>query len=389
MESRVSSRLSAKRYETTLNEVFDEDVNFKTYLYKVDIYGHNITIAPGKVIYDTDIEDLVYCYIYAIQEDKPVMKLGVYEKIEENKDTEVFNLEDFKEGSMLVFEYFETNPSKITELESIEQDTSDKNPFDLINESVFTPSSDIYKFYESSNKEAIKYTKDVFNHIHSQYKSLEKDNSFSKDSIKIIKHILKEIRESFGSDKKFNLHTIEFMKSYCGSKLDEKFTFCLAVLASYLKVKFIVMNPDGNVYNDALNLSENMPPFTEPTHYVVLKNYELYYNNNIQPFGTKVTDEPSDTKIYIQVFKIDELPDYLKTELQNVSAENSMMSSQAEEQNIEKPIVEEATVEEPEPVTTETFVSKLKIPKPQPKQSIKLKVKSPELPKSVNLDSSK
>ena len=92
MESRVSSRLSAKRYETTLNEVFDEDVNFKTQLYKVDIFGHNLNIAPGKVIYDTEIEDLVYCFVYAVQDDKPVMKLGVYERIEESNDLEVFDL---------------------------------------------------------------------------------------------------------------------------------------------------------------------------------------------------------------------------------------------------------------------------------------------------------
>lgn len=377
MESRVSSRLSAKRYETTLNEVFDEDINFKTYLYKVDIFGHNIIIAPGKVIYDPDIEDLVYCYIYAIQEDKPVMKLGIYEKIEENKDVEVFNLEDFKEGSMLLFEYYETNPTKITELETVEQDTSDTNAFELIIENVFTPASDIYKFYET--KESSKYTKDVYNHIHGQYKKLETSSILSKEVIKILKHILKEIRDTFGSDKKFNLHTIEFMKSFCGSKYDEKFSICLAVLESYLKVKFVVMNSEGNIYNDVLNLTEQLPPFVSPTHYVVLRNYDLYYNNTLQEFNSNIT-EP-DTKINIQVFKTDEIPTYLKAELQNVSAENAIIE--------EEPVIKEEALPELQPVDlNQTITSitqvdepametkKTKLPKPSAKQSIKLKPKT-------------
>jgi hypothetical protein len=336
MDSRVSSRLSAKRYETTLNEVFEEDINFKTYLYKVDIFGHNLIIAPGKVIYDTDIEDLVYSYVYAVQNDRPVMKLGVYEKIVENKDMEVFNLEEFKEGSMLLFEYYETNPTKIAELETTEQAENDSNPFELIIENVFTPASDISKFYES--KESVTYTKDVFNHLHTQYKKL-KDEA-PKEFIKILNHILKEIRGTFGTgkDMKFNLSTIEFMKTYSGNRYDEKFSICLAILASFLKVRFIVMNSAGNIYNDTLNLNINLAPYGDFTHYVVLRNYDIYYKDEIQPFGP-LTEE-HDTKVNIQVFKAEELPTYLKAVMQNVPEEEAV------QEEIEEPLKMSETFKE-------------------------------------------
>lgn len=328
MESRVSSRLSAKRYETTLNEVFDEDVNFKTQLYKVDIFGHNLNIAPGKVIYDTDIEDLVYCFVYAVQDDKPVMKLGVYERIEESKDLEVFDLTEFKEGAMLLFEYYETNPTKIAELEtSTVASAKDENAFDLIRDNVFNQVSDIYKFYESKSSEAVKYTKDAFNHAFELYKKMDKNSPVGK----ILKIILTKTRDSFGVDKVFNIHSIENMKAYCENKYDERFNVCLAVLSNFLKVKFIVMNSDGNIYNDVLNLTEILPAFKEPTHYVVLRNYELYYQDKIQPYGSTVSNDEPDSKIFIQIYKVDEVPTYLKNELQNVSAENAMIAEQAEE----------------------------------------------------------
>ncbi len=377
MESRVSSRLSAKRYETTLNEVFDEDVNFKTQLYKVDIFGHNLYIAPGKVIYDTDIEDLVYCFVYAIQDDKPVMKLGVYEKIEESKDVEVFDLSEFKEGSMLLFEYYETNATKIAELEMAAETTKNNdNAFDLIRENVYNPVSDIYKFYDSKSKEAIKYTKDGFNHIFEQYKKLEKGSQIEK----ILKVVLKTIKESFGTDKVFNLHSIETMKTYCGDKYDERFTVCLAVLSTFLKVKFVVMNSTGNIYNDVLNLSTHLSPLSEPTHYVVLRNYDVYYQDKLQPHGQIVTNDEPDSKIFIQIYKVDEIPTYLQNELQNVSAENAMIAEQAEEnpEAVRESTVRDATVRESTVIEEQAPISLNATP---PTEPISLNATPPEKPK--------
>lgn len=325
MESRVSSRLSAKRYETTLNEVFDEDVNFKTQLYKVDIFGHNLHIAPGKVIYDPDTEDLVYCFVYAVQDDKPIMKLGVYEKIVESKDVEVFDLSEFKEGSMLLFEYYETNPTKVAELATSDKEVNMQNPFDLIRDNVYTAASDIYKFYESKSNEAKKYTKDAYNLFFKIHQTLEKSSPLEK----ILKTVIGSARKSFADEKFFNLHNIETMKTYCGDKLDEKFMVCLAVLSVFLKVKFVVINSEGAIYNDVFNFDQMITPIVEPTHYVILRNYDVYYQDKIQPFGNNLEDH--DTRIMIQVYKSNELPTYLQNELQNVSAENAMIAEQAEE----------------------------------------------------------
>jgi hypothetical protein len=88
MTSSVDSRISPKRYESLLNEIEEDDKNIKSELYELSIYDHTIHISPGKTIKDEEIKDLVYCYVYAVKNDKVVQKLGVYEKF--TKETEEF-----------------------------------------------------------------------------------------------------------------------------------------------------------------------------------------------------------------------------------------------------------------------------------------------------------
>lgn len=114
MTSSVDSRISPKRYESLLSEIEEEDQNSKSDLYELSIYDHVIHISPGKTIRDEDIKDLVYCYVYAVKQDKVVQKLGVYEKFTKEKE-EFFDLSTFDKGTLCLFEKYETNRSLLLE----------------------------------------------------------------------------------------------------------------------------------------------------------------------------------------------------------------------------------------------------------------------------------
>lgn len=254
MESRADSRISGKRYETNLNEVYSEDVNVKSELYKVDIFGHTLHIAPGKVNYDEANEDLLYCYVYAVKNNKVVMKLGVYEKIDEQKDIEMFDLTEFNEGSMILFEYFEMNPTKITELEVIETSRSMKSEsidvFKMIKDNVFITSNPIYNIYSDLKTGKLKTT-DIFNQIHKLTKELDKQKgSISKQDLDNIKKILIDIKKSFGDEKKFNNNTFDAMTKVCENKYDSTFIMCILVLEWFLECRFIFTDLDHNIYLD-------------------------------------------------------------------------------------------------------------------------------------------
>ena len=117
MTSSVDSRISPKRYESLLNEIEEEDQNIKSDLYELSVYDHILQISPGKTIQDEEIKDLVYCYVYAVKNDKVVQKLGVYERFTKEKEP-FFDLSTFEKGTLCLFEKYETNPSLFLEFKS-------------------------------------------------------------------------------------------------------------------------------------------------------------------------------------------------------------------------------------------------------------------------------
>ena len=117
MTSSVDSRISPKRYESLLSEIEEEDQNIKSDLYELSIYDHTIHISPGKTIQDDDIKDLVYCYVYAVKNDKVVQKLGIYERFTKEKEP-FFDLTTFDKGTLCLFEKYETNPSLFLEFKT-------------------------------------------------------------------------------------------------------------------------------------------------------------------------------------------------------------------------------------------------------------------------------
>jgi hypothetical protein len=125
MEGRVKSHISNKTYITKLETIEDEDKDLKTELYMLPISGNKIMVAPGKSRMDES--GIAFCYVYVIQRDKVVTKLGVYEKKSDSMPL-IFDISTFPEGSFCLFEEFEKNPSKLLEFVM----TQEKTVFDFL-----------------------------------------------------------------------------------------------------------------------------------------------------------------------------------------------------------------------------------------------------------------
>jgi hypothetical protein len=390
MESRADSRISGKRYETNLNEVYSEDVNVKSELYKVNIFGHTLHIAPGKVNYDETNEDLLYCYVYAVKNNKVVMKLGIYEKIDEQKDLEMFDLTEFNEGSMILFEYFEMNPTKITELEIIESsrslNTDFVNVFKMIKENVFIPSNPLYSVYSDLKTGKLKTT-EIFNEIHKIYKELDKQKGVvSKEDLSNLKGILKELKSSFGEEKKFNNNTFDALATFSDNKYESKFMLCVLILEWFLESRIIVTDLEHNIYLDFPQ--RNHLGNKTVNQYIIIHGLQiegldvstLKVDDIENTIETYTTDLPS---IYKRFLGQDVEPD--ETEVLEETTEKSV--SLDETPKSETITTEPITLDETpkgEPVTTEpvslnsTPPGPLKISNPTQKRTIRIKTKAPE-----------
>jgi hypothetical protein len=134
MESQVKSQISNKLYVSQLEKIEDDDIDANSELFMIPVSGRNIRIAPGKSIMDES--GIAYCYVYVIQQDKVICKLGVYEKKSDTMPM-FFDLSTFPEGSLLLFEEYEMNPSKLIDLEMKEKETETNNVFDYLIRELF------------------------------------------------------------------------------------------------------------------------------------------------------------------------------------------------------------------------------------------------------------
>lgn len=117
--SKVKSQISAKTYDVGLETLEKKDDKFNSDLYKVNIFGKNVVIAPGRPVNDTEIPGLVYFYVYVIKQQKVVAKLGVYEKMTKEVK-EIYNLSEFPDGSLLMFDVYYNKPDLIDTFEEQE-----------------------------------------------------------------------------------------------------------------------------------------------------------------------------------------------------------------------------------------------------------------------------
>lgn len=120
MESRVKSHISNKTYIANLDTLEEEDKDLKSELYMIPISGRKIMVSPGKSRMDEN--GIAFCYVYVIQRERVLSKLGVYEKKSDSMPL-IFDISTFPEGSFCLFEEFEKNPSKLIDFEMKDEKT--------------------------------------------------------------------------------------------------------------------------------------------------------------------------------------------------------------------------------------------------------------------------
>jgi len=246
----VDSRISSKTYKTNVDELEPNDQNLKSELYEVSIFNHVIKIAPGLVIQE---DNLSYCYVYAIKNNKVVKKIGVYELLDD-KSQDVFDLSTFSEGSLCLFDVYERNPSLILELEEVKEESKDKDTvFDYL----------LTKINDDEPDKKIALTKNSYKGILlvlTQKKKVQED-----ENSRIITNLLNLIKKSIETKKYFNETTQEAIKKYA-KDLNKKI-LSLIVSEPFLKVRFI-FTKDDEAYDDSEFREWSIK--TEITEYVIV-----------------------------------------------------------------------------------------------------------------------
>lgn len=118
--SKVNSQLSDKVYDVTLDDIDTSDFEFNSDLYKVNIFGKNVHIAPGRPKKDKTYTGLIYFYVYVVKDETVVSKLGVYEKMT-TENREIYDLTEFPDGSLLLFDAFYNMPALMDDFETEEE----------------------------------------------------------------------------------------------------------------------------------------------------------------------------------------------------------------------------------------------------------------------------
>jgi len=215
----VDSRITSKTYKTNVDELEPNDQNLKSDLYEVSIFNHLLKIAPGLVIQE---DNLSYCYVYAIKNNKVVKKIGVYEKIED--DSDMFDLSTFSEGSLCLFDVYEKNPSLILELEDTETKSIREDVFDFI----------LTKINDEEPEKKVELTKMSYKQILSILTSKKKEDS---EDNKIITNLLNLIKKTIGDKKYYGEATQDKIKKYATD--DKKKMLSLIVTEPFFGLRFI------------------------------------------------------------------------------------------------------------------------------------------------------
>jgi hypothetical protein len=231
-QSRVKSQITDKVYEVSLDDLDEADNEFESELYRINVFGKNIIIAPGKPIKDPRIQGLVYFYVYVIKNEKAIAKLGVYE-ITTSKNEEIYDLTTFPDGGLLMFDLYYNKPLLITEFEEVEKTNkpAEGNIFDyLAKKYVLTEANVVSKIKEQKRKiTSIKIS------IGTYYKETPKIGEEYKKLLDVFK------------DRIIDVALLKTLKT----TEPDNVMFILYILQLFLNVRFIYIDIDNKILNDA------------------------------------------------------------------------------------------------------------------------------------------
>ncbi len=238
MESKVKSQLVNKTYTSQLDKIEDDDRDANSELYRLPVSGTNILVAPGKSIMSDS--GVAYCYVYVIQQERVICKLGVYEKKTETMPM-FFDLSTFPEGSMLLFEEYEMNPSKLLDFAMKEPtNTLSNNIFDYLIRELFPKVQDKKKKLN-----------DTYGAMYPIYKKVEKslsewgnDNADTKARMKKELDGMKTILKLISAARKVD-PTEEFLLNLKEKATDPtKLALSLVTLQPFFDVTFEIVSND-------------------------------------------------------------------------------------------------------------------------------------------------
>lgn len=231
-QSRVKSQITDKVYEVSLDDLDEADNEFESELYRINVFDKNIIIAPGKPIKDPRIQGLVYFYVYVIKNEKAIAKLGVYEMTTTNSK-EIYDLTTFLDGGLLMFDLYYNKPLLITEFEEVQTTNTlvEGNIFDyLANKYVLTEANVVSKIKEQKRKiTSIKIS------IGTYYKETPKIGEEYKKILDVFKD---------------RIIDVALLKSLKTTEPDNVM-FILYILQLFLNVRFIYIDIDNKILNDA------------------------------------------------------------------------------------------------------------------------------------------
>jgi len=346
MESQVKSFLTQKTYTSQLEKLEEEDRDAMSELYKISISGNDILVAPGKTIMTES--GVAYCYVYVIQQDKVICKLGVYEKKTDTMPM-FFDLSSFPEDSLRLFEEYEIVPTRLLDFKMKEEMASSNNIFDYLIRELFPRLQDKKKRLN-----------ETYSLLHKIYTKDDQDKDM-RPILKLISATRKtEPTESF----------LETLKQQATDK--NKFALTLLALQPFFNVKFQFKNDTEHFEN--VQKYEEMArrwAFDAPTTLNVnIDTYEW-----IQDTGLSVI--PEETSKMNSVNKRE--PEEFKSEPESEPYEPV---AETEPDLPLEPIGElEEYNPEPEPASA---IASVPLPRPPPVrkgQSQTMKTKAPKVPK--------
>lgn len=306
--SKVKSQLSAKIYDVGLESLEKRDDKFNSDLYKVNIFGKNVVIAPGRPIIDTDIPGLVYFYVYVIKHEKVVAKLGVYEKMTKEVK-EIYDLSDFPDGSLLMFDLYYNKPDimddfedqelkeeeeELEELDESESKENELNESESKGEEVNINGKSPSKTIKKSDKMVTMY-KYLTDHINdnaptmtpkqqtekvlAMYRLLDENKKIESEKQKTYKKLLTMLLGSKGEKYVFDTLFIDKLKEILTSYNSElNIMFLFYLLENLLLIKFNFVN-DINVplsNKEVTNLNLFVPVNTKEVDIKIMNNIPYF-----------------------------------------------------------------------------------------------------------------
>jgi hypothetical protein len=234
-DSSIKSQISDMIYNASLDDLDQTDNGVPSELYRVNVFGKNITIAPGKPRKTPKYPGIVYFYIYVIKGGSAIAKLGVYEK-KTTETLEMYDLTAFPEGSLMLFDLYYNEPARINAFEEEVRQYVNKESKEIFNylakyipvnnANVGILKQQISKLKQLKMKSGLKYPKTKNNDVRTR---------------------IMEVFDIFGQEPVMDQALLAKLSTQVSPDMR---MFALFILEYLLSVRFIFINNDTSLLNE-------------------------------------------------------------------------------------------------------------------------------------------